>query len=100
MRYNYSIRHWCLRTIGLEEMIVSGDLSEGKTLFSIPEQKYMNYILNKSEFSDGLDLRNKYVHGTSPNDEKENHQNYIEFLKIMILIVIKINEEFCLSNPE
>ena len=61
---------------------------------------HMNYILNKAEFSDGLDLRNKYVHGTGSNIEEVNHQNYIEILKIMILIIIKINEEFCLSNPE
>lgn len=94
--YNYCANHLDV----IEEMIASGDLSEGKTLFSIPEQQYMNYILNKAEFSDGLDLRNKYSHGTSSNNESENYQHYIEFLKIIVLIMIKINEEFCLTNPE
>lgn len=93
--YNYCANHLDV----MEEMIESGDLSEEKTLFSIPEQQYMNYILNKAEFSDGLDLRNKYSHGTTPNEE-QNYQDYIEFLKIMVLIMIKINEEFCLSNSE
>lgn len=83
----------------IEKMIRDGDLVEENTLFSIPEQEYMDYILNKRTFSDGLDLRNKYGHGTNPIDEKENFQDYLEFLKIMILIVIKINEEFCLLNP-
>jgi hypothetical protein len=32
------------------------------SLFSKPEQSYFNYFLNKSEFSNGLDLRNRYLH--------------------------------------
>ena len=28
-------------------------------------------ILNKSEFTNGLDLRNKYIHNTISNDEKK-----------------------------
>lgn len=94
--YNYYDE--CKATI--DEMIATEDLSEENTLFSVPEQEYLNYMLNKAEFSDGLDLRNKYSHGTSPNNEQENLRDYIEFLKIMILIIIKINEEFCLSYPD
>ena len=67
--------------------------------FSKPEQDYLNYILNKSEFSNGLDLRNKYIHDTCPLDEKIQRQDYMELLKIMVLIMIKINEEFCLLMP-
>jgi len=34
------------------------------SLFSKPEQRYFNYFLNKSEFTNGVDLRNSYLHGT------------------------------------
>ena len=79
----------------INEMVATGDLSYGDTLFSKPEQDYMNYVLNKSEFSNGLDLRNKYSHDTCSLEEKIQQQDYMELLKIMVLIIIKINEEFC-----
>lgn len=94
--YNYIE---CLKNI-LDELIIRGDLSEGKTLFSIPEQQYLDFILNKASFSDGFDLRNKYCHGTTSTKEGEHFENYLEFLKIMVLIIIKINEEMCLKNPQ
>ena len=41
------------------------------TLFSEPEQSYLNYMKrNKSVYSDGKDLRNKYIHSTYPRDEE------------------------------
>ncbi|MBR2340319.1 MAG: hypothetical protein IKA74_05750 [Clostridia bacterium] len=84
----------------LDSLISSGDLSEGITLFSVPEQQYLDFILNKATYSDGLDLRNKYSHGTTSTNEAEHLENYLEFLKIMVLIIIKINEEFCLKFPK
>lgn len=84
----------------LDDLIERGDLSEGKTLFSIPEQQYLDFILNKATYSDGLDLRNKYSHGTTSTNEAKHFENYLEFLKIMVLIIIKINEEFCLKFTE
>lgn len=79
----------------VETLVADGDLRYENTLFSKPEQDYLNYILNKSEFSDGLDLRNRYSHDTCSLDEKQQYQDYLELLKIMVLIIIKINEEFC-----
>nr|QGT51060.1 hypothetical protein Firmicute1046_1360 [uncultured Firmicutes bacterium] len=70
------------------------------SLFSKPEQDYYNYLFNKSEFDNGLDLRNRYSHGTQIVDEKTNMNDYYIFLRIMILIIIKINEEFCLSQTK
>ncbi len=84
----------------LDDLMERGDLSEGKTLFSIPEQQYLDFILNKATYSDGLDLRNKYSHGTTSTSEAKHFENYLEFLKIMVLIIIKINEEFCLKFYE
>jgi hypothetical protein len=65
----------------------------------VPEQEYLDYILNKASFSNGLDLRNKYVHGSKPKNDKENSSDYLEFLLIMAMIIIKINDEFCLKYP-
>ena len=82
----------------IEEMATVGDIRFENTLFSKPEQDYLNYVLNKSEFSNGLDLRNRYSHDTNSLDEKTQSQDYFELLKIMVLIIIKINEEFCMKQ--
>lgn len=84
----------------VEKMVSDGDIRYENTLFSKPEQDYLNYVLNKSEFSNGLDLRNRYSHDTCSLDEKTQSQDYLELLKIMVLIIIKINEEFCKRNPK
>lgn len=81
----------------VDALIAAGELHYESTLFSRPEQDYLNYILNKSEFSNGLDLRNRYCHGTYTLDEKEQRNDYLELQKIMVLIIIKINEEFCIK---
>jgi len=72
------------------------------TLFSKPEQDYFNYYLNKSEFNNSLDLRNKYSHGTQPdtNNKEIHYRNYIIFLKLFILIIIKINDELCFDDDK
>lgn len=83
----------------VEELVAAGEIRYEDTLFSKPEQDYLNFVLNKSEFSDGLDLRNRYSHDTCSQDENTQFQDYLELLKIMVLIIIKINEEFCVKYP-
>lgn len=82
----------------ISEWCKNGDLRLSDSLFSEPEQNYLNYELNKAAYSNGLDLRNKYAHSTYPEDEKIQVMDYIVLLKIMILVVTKINEEFCLKE--
>lgn len=84
----------------VEELVAAGDMCYESTLFTKVEQDYLNYALNKSEFTNGLDLRNKYSHDTCSLDEKIQRQDYMELLKIMILVIIKINEEFCINNKD
>lgn len=79
----------------LDEMVEKGKLVRSSALFSKPEVDYLNYALNKSSFSNGLDLRNKYLHATYPMDTEVQYRDYIELLKIMVLIIIRINDEFC-----
>lgn len=54
----------------------------GETLFSKPEQEYLNFMLNNSEFSNGQALRNSYLHGTNPTDDEINRNDYYQILKI------------------
>lgn len=81
----------------LTEMKDSNDIRMERTLFSVPETNYLNYMLNRSEYSNGKDLRNKYIHSTYPMEEDVQMQDYMDLLKIMIIIIGKINEEFLLK---
>lgn len=81
----------------LTEMKGLNDIRTESTLFSVPETNYLNYMLNRSEYSNGKDLRNKYIHSTYPMEEDVQMQDYMDLLKIMIIIIGKINEEFLLK---
>lgn len=82
----------------IDQFVDAKDMKYENTLFSKSEQKYLNYILNKAEFNNGLDLRNKYIHETNSLSSNIHEKDYMELLKVMVLIIIKINEEFCLKN--
>lgn len=82
----------------IDEMEVSGLVYFGKTLFSESEHKYFNYYLNKSEFTNGLDLRNKYAHGTNSDSEKAHENVYFILLKLLVLIMLKIEDDLLISN--
>ena len=82
-----------------EEMIKSRDLVAESSLFTRQEKDYLDYMLNVQQFTNGPELRNRYVHGNFPINTKVHDNDYLELLKIMTLIVLKINEEFCLKYP-
>lgn len=82
----------------IRALLASGDIRYASSLLSEPEQEYISYMLTKSDYSNGQDLRNKYIHGNYPSDIAQHGKDYLEFLKILILIVININEEFCLRE--
>lgn len=66
------------------------------------EAQYYNYWLNRAEFNNGWDLRNKYIHGIqqTTDDDDEHKRNYLLFLRLFVLLVIKINDEFSSLNCE
>ena len=70
------------------------------SLFSKTEQSYYNYFLNKSEFTNGIDLRNSYLHGTQANpDEMQKHEYaYFTYLKLIILTMLKIEDDLLILN--
>jgi hypothetical protein len=84
----------------VQQMEVENIVSFESTLFSKPEQAYFNYFLNKSEFTNGLDLRNSYLHGTQANpDEVQKHEYaYFTYLKLIILAMLKIDDDLMISN--
>lgn len=84
----------------LDELVKNEEIEVESAVFSRQERDYYNYVLNKKEFSNSLDLRNAFLHGSFYGTDEELQQAYIETLKIFIMIVVKVNEEFCLKFPE
>ncbi len=88
-RYSFELRQEA------QQMEVEKIIYFGNSLFSIPEQAYFNYFLNKSEFTNGLDLRNSYLHGTqaSPDEIQKHEYAYFTYLKLLILTFLKIEDD-------
>lgn len=82
----------------LKEMISNGDVTVKNTLLTTPECDYYNYLLNNSEFSNGKALRNKYIHDTIITTEETMYQDYITFVKLFVILIIKINDDVCLND--
>lgn len=79
----------------INEMVEEGLLIYENTLFAKPEADYLNYLLNDSEFDNALGLRNKYAHGSVI---EENESDYLYILIILVVYVIKINEELTIQD--
>ncbi|MGF9914655.1 hypothetical protein ABEX47_16870 [Paenibacillus ehimensis] len=101
--FNEVISYWnCSKSerMILDELEKRNIIEFEDSLFSRPEQDYINYYLNRSRFNNGLDLRNKYSH-TQPvysNDDNTHESNYMIFLRLFIIAVIKINDDFCAAS--
>ena len=82
------------------KMSSEGMICFESSLFSKPEQSYFNYFLNKSEFTNGLDLRNSYLHGTQANPEERHKHEYAYFtyLKLIFLVMLKVEDDLEISN--
>ena len=89
-----------------ETMVAKGWVTRGSSLLTKAEGKYFNYFLNGVDFSNGPQLRNKYLHGSQANSDGEDAHftTYITVLRLIVALVIKMNDDFCLSalesNPE
>lgn len=82
----------------IDEMVNDDLLSFESKLFTVPEQKYFNFYLNKKEFTNGLDLRNKYLHGTNSSSVEEQENDYYILLKLLILIFLKIEDDLIIKK--
>jgi len=97
--YSYYKKHVPFMANQIDAWLEASDLESKQTLFTTQEQEFIDYMLNVQKYDNGPELRNKYAHGIFPVDTKKQEQDYIELLRIMVLIIIKINEEFCIMNP-
>ncbi|MBR2749800.1 MAG: hypothetical protein IKD90_01540 [Clostridiales bacterium] len=46
--------------------------------FSIQSAQIKIYMLNKSEYSNGKDLRNRYLHSIYPQDKEQHFNDYMK----------------------
>lgn len=83
-----------------DEWIEKNILVEESKLLTKSESDYFSFLLNHEKFSNGYDIRNKYAHGAGQiiTDENEHKMNYNILLRLMVILAIKINDEFCLFS--
>jgi hypothetical protein len=76
--------------------VEKGWLKFRAALVTSAEASYFNYMLNKSEFSDGPDLRNSYSHGTNadPKDFAAHQTSYLQFIRLLVALTLKIRDDF------
>lgn len=86
----------------IKQMIKEDRLEIDSSLFSRNEQDYFNFYLNMSEFIDGYDIRNSNLHGTQIGDRKSDvhYSRYLQIMLLIVLIVIKINDDICLAKSK
>jgi hypothetical protein len=86
----------------VDEWVEKGWVTRSGSLLSEAEGKYFNYFLNNAEFSNEPALRNKYVHGSQRNDagDDTHFHAYVTALRMVIALVLKMNDEFCLRAQE
>jgi hypothetical protein len=82
----------------MDRLITEGFLETSDRLFTPDEISYLNFYLNKKEFSNGKDLRNKYLHGSNDRDEKRQMLDYLYFLRTFILILLKLRDDVTLKK--
>ncbi|UFH54699.1 hypothetical protein [Spirosoma sp. KNUC1025] len=82
----------------IDKMVDDGLLRFESTLFTKPEISYFNYYLNKKEFTNGLDLRNKYLHGTNNTSVAINKFEYYTLIRLLILIILKIDDDLLIHK--
>lgn len=82
----------------IDSLYDKGKIEFESTLLSRNEQDYLDFYLNRSKFSNGYDIRNKFAHGSSIVDETKSETTYFEILKLFILIVLKVNDDIIIKN--
>lgn len=83
-----------------DSMIARGWLKFNNRLLTSQESDYFDYCLNKRQFSNGLDLRNKYLHGTQSRNQNENEHRsaYYRGIILVMALVIKIYDDLVIRE--
>ncbi|GAA2165505.1 hypothetical protein FHX52_3882 [Humibacillus xanthopallidus] len=82
-----------------DAMTERGWTTRQSSLLTEAEGQYFNYFLNKVDFSNGPELRNKYLHGSQANADGEDahFHTYVTALRLTTALIIKLNDDFCLT---
>ena len=64
--------------------------------------KWRTFYAYNDVYSNDPKIRNLYAHGIEylNDNENEHYTNYVILLRLMVLLMIKTNDEFCLINAE
>lgn len=83
----------------IDEMVKVGWLKYDDYLLSPSERHFINFYLNNSEYSNGLQLRNRYSHGrfSCTQSDAEHKNAYYHFLLIFVILLLKMNEDMRMS---
>jgi len=86
----------------VDAMIEKGWLVRRSSLLTWAEADYFNYFLNKAGFSNGPNLRNRYLHGSQPpaDSDAAHFETYLIALRLMVALVLKINDDVSLAAIE
>ena len=84
----------------LDEMFEKGWLAKDDHLLSKPERDYFSYYLDNRTFTNGPAYRNNYSHGSTPpvNDENEHFIAYLTFLRLLAILLLKIEDDLFLAR--
>lgn len=81
----------------VDDLVSRGWLTRRSSLLTEAEGDYFNYFLNRASFTNGPNLRNAYLHGSQAGDLDETHYTtYIVALRLLISLVIKMNDDLCI----
>jgi len=83
-------------------LVLKGWATRQESLFTDAEGDYFNYFLNQVDFTNGPELRNKYLHGsqTIVDGENAHFHTYIIAIRLTVALVIKMNDDFSLWQAE
>ncbi|SEN06983.1 hypothetical protein SAMN05192574_102357 [Mucilaginibacter gossypiicola] len=100
LRINGCISYWHISEVfrgTLDRLVDEGFLKVSDRLLTTEEVSYLNYYLNMREFSNGKDLRNKYLHGSHDREPEQQQLDYLYFLRTLIVLLIKLRDDLMLK---
>lgn len=82
-----------------DRLYALGATNNSSMLLSKKEIDYFSYYLDDKYFDNGLRIRNSYAHGGSQllADENIHAENYFTLLRLLVLLILKINDDFCIK---
>lgn len=81
----------------MDEMERSGMIEFDNNLLSKQEISYFNFNLNMKGFTNGLNIRNKYLHGSNSGSTARHEYEYYVLLEMIILAILKITDDLSLQ---